>query len=297
MKQVCALICVLALAGTAFAQESDVTYETTTTTTVSGGADLISELWAMDDANPIATGQVDLRLTGQWVTSSAPANFGDSDDDFVFEPSLRWGPCANVEVFASVPIWLGDSGDRGAFDYGNYDTYVGFTWRIMEPQDIWPAAALGASARIPTGDGSSGIDGELRLILTNEYESGMRSHINAFAATINDDEDASGGGFFGPFGGFFGADDFGDPRHFQYGFVIGMDGPLCGDGAVRWVADYMNRSSLHYGASNMNILELGWEWTMAEARKLGMSVQIGLDDEDDTPNFGAAVSYAWSLMY
>lgn len=290
MKRVCALICVLTLAGTAFAQESDVTTETTTTVS---SADLISELWAMDDANPIATGQIDLRLTGRWVTSKAPANFGDSDDDFVIEPSLRWGPCSNVEVFVSVPLWVGDGGDRGGFDYGNVDTYVGFTWRLMEPEDIWPALALGGSMRIPTGEDSAGVDGELRLILTNEYDSGIRSHVNAFAATINDDEDASAD-FFGVL---FGDDDFGDPRHFQYGFVVGLDGPLCGDGAVRWVADYMNRSSLHYGASNMNIIELGWEWTMAEAHKLGMSFQIPLHDEDDTPEFGAAVSYALSLTY
>jgi len=294
MKQVCALICVFALTGTALAQESDVTVEKTATTTVAG-ADLISELWLMDDANPIATGQVDLRFTTRWVTSGAPANFGDSDDDFVFEPSLRWGPCANVEVFVSVPIWLGDGGDRGAFDYGNYDTYVGFTWRFMEPQDMWPAAALGASVRLPTGDDhNDGVDAELRLILTNEYDSGIRSHFNAFAAAINNDEDWSGGDFFTDL---FGGEGFGDPRHFQWGFVIGLDGPLCGDGAVRWVADYMNRSSLHYGGSNMNILELGWEWAMADAHKLGMSVQIGLDDEEDTPNVGAALSYAWSLTY
>ncbi|MGD2109045.1 MAG: hypothetical protein PVI86_06600, partial [Phycisphaerae bacterium] len=292
MKQVCALICVFAFAGMAFAQESDVTYETKTTTTVSSGADLIAELWAMDDANPIATGQVDLRFTTHWITSSAPANFGDSDDDFIFEPSLRWGACSNVEVFASVPMWLGDSGDRGAFDYGNFDTYVGFTWRFAEPQDMWPAMALGGTARIPTGDDSNGVDGELRLIMTNEYDSGIRSHFNAFAATINNNEDWSDGGFFG-----FGGDDFGDPRHLQYGFVVGLDGPLCGDGAVRWVADYMNRSSYHYGSANLNMLELGWEWAMAEAQKLGMSVQIGLDDENDTPNVGASLSYAWSLMY
>jgi hypothetical protein len=223
MKRVCALICVFALAGTVLAQESDVTTKTTTTTTVAG-ADLIPELWLMDDANPIATGQVDLRFTSSWVTSGAPANFGDSDDDFVFEPSLRWGPCANVEVFASVPMWLGDSGDRGAFDYGNFDTYVGFTWRFMEPQDMWPAAALGANVRIPTGDDSNGVDAELRLILTNEYDSGIRSHFNAFAATINNNEDWSGGDFFSDL---FGEGGFGDPRHFQWGFVLGMDGPLC----------------------------------------------------------------------
>jgi hypothetical protein len=288
----------MGLCGTVLAQDSDVT-EVTTETTVLSAADLTSELWLMDDATPIATGAADLRMTFRWVTASAPANLGDSDDDFVLEPSLRWGPCKNVEVFASVPIWLGDGGDMGAVEDGNGDTYVGFTWRLLEPQDIWPALALGATARIPTGDGSSGVDAELRLILTNEYDSGIRSHINIFGKSVNKVSTP-----VIPIPPPRGGPTWGDPsphpsypRHFQWGVVLGLDGPLCADGAVRWVADYMNRSSYHYGAGNLNILELGWEWTMSEAHKLGMSMQIGLDDNDDTPNFGAGISYAYSLMY
>lgn len=293
MKQVCALMCVFALATTAIAEPDPEPW-------VAAEADLITEIWAIDDANPIATGQVDLRLTVGWVTATAPANLGDSDDDFVFTPSLRWGPCANVEVFVSVPLWLGDGGNRGALEDGNYDTHVGFTWRVKEPEDIWPAVALSASARIPTGNRSSGVDGELRLILTNEYDSGIRSHINVFGKSVN--EAASPTLPLPPprLGWLLGGPQPEPPthaRHFQWGFVIGLDGPLSGDGAVRWVADYMNRSSRHYGRGNINQLELGWEWAIAEARKLGMSVQIGLDDNGDTPNFGAALSYAWALTY
>ena len=41
MKRMCVLMCVVLAAGTVLAQESDVTYETTTT--VTGGEDLISQ--------------------------------------------------------------------------------------------------------------------------------------------------------------------------------------------------------------------------------------------------------------
>lgn len=278
MKKATLLASVLMFVATAQAQESDITYETSETTAVSNGANLLSELWLMDDATPLDTGQVDLRLTLGWVTASAPANRGDSDDDFVVVPSLVWGTCNNVEVFASVPVWVGDGGDVGPLDVGNADTMLGFTWRIHEPVDFWPAMALRGSMRVPTGDDSSGVDGELRLILTNEYDSGVRSHFNAFGKSVNGDN------------------DFGQ-RHFQWGAVFGLDGPLCGDGAVRWVADYLHRSSYHFGSRNINMLEAGWEWAVTPSQKVGMSMQVGLDDNDDTPNFGAAVSYAYSLTY
>lgn len=264
----------LTFAGTAAAQESGGMAETST----AGGANLLRELWFVDDAKPIDTGQVDLRMTVRWETASAPANMGDSNDDFVVTPSLAWGVCDNVEVFADVPVWVGDSGDKPGGMEGNADTTLGFTWRVAEPQDMWPAMALRGSMRVPTGDNSNGVDGELRLILTNDYDSGVRSHVNAFAQSVNGDNDAN-------------------LRHFQWGVVAGLDGPLCADGAVRWVADYLHRSSFHEGASNLHMLELGWQWDMTDAQKLGMSFQIGLDQVDDSPNFGAAMTYAHSLTF
>ncbi len=262
------------LAVAAVGQES----ESTSVATTTGGPNLMSELWLMDDATPLATGQVDLRLTGRWVTGDAPYNRGDSDDDYVIQPSLVWGVCANVEVFASVPIWVGDGGDVGPLDEGNADTTVGFTWRMSDAQDMWPAMALKASVRIPTGDNSNGLDGELRLIMTDDYDGGLRSHLNTFVQSVNSDNDT-------------------DLRDVQYGIVAGMDGPLGDDGAVRWVADYMHRSSYHYGTSNMDVLEFGWEWAMSGAETLGMSFQINLDDNDDAPDFGASIAYSHSLTF
>lgn len=278
MKRIVWLAPLLTFIGTAAGQDSGGSNEASAAGTASNGADLMRELWFMDDARPIETGRTDLRLTYRWETASAPANRGDSDDDSIVTPSLTWGTCDNVEVFVEVPVWVGDGGDKPSGLEGNADTTVGFTWRFMEPDDTWPAMALRGSARLPTGDNSNGVDGELRLIMTNEYDSGIRSHINTFALSVNGDNDEN-------------------LRNFQWGFVAGLDGPLCADGAVRWVADYMLRSSFHNGVRDLNMLEVGWEWDMDEAEKLGMSVQIGLDDNDDTPNFGAAISYSHSLTY
>lgn len=241
-----------------------------------GGTDVMSELWQFEDAVPLATGQVDLRLTTRWQTASFPANRGDSSDDWMVEPTIYWGSCPNVEVSLRVPIWLGEGGDVPPDNNGNGDLTVGTLWRFAEQTADWPAMALSGSLRLPTGDNSDGVDAELRLVLTNDYDSGIRSHINGFAQSIN-------------------GDNFDDLRDFQWGVVIGLDGPLCADGTVRWVADYLHRSSQRENSSNMNLLELGWEWDMASNQKLGMSMQIGLDDNEDTPNFGAAITYSQTL--
>lgn len=296
MKRTLSAACVLALAATTFAQESEKTTVTTTETVVAGGADLISELWNFEDAVPLSCGRADLRLTARWWTASSPASRGDSSDDFVVQPSLVFGVVDNVELSFAVPVWVGDAGDMPGGENGNADTNVGLLWRFMEANGGWPAMALSAHGRFPTGHDSSGVDGTLALVMTNEYGSGLRSHVNVFGKTVNGHNDEGGRDGHGGWGWVWdGDDDLGGARNFQWGFVVGMDGPLCNDGSVRWVADYMNRSSYRYGASNINMLELGWEWAMAETSNLGMSFQIGLDDNEDTPNFGAGITYSMSL--
>ncbi len=279
MSKALTLLGILFVASPAWAQEKEKTTITTKTETVKeSGADLIGELWSVNDATPLAPGQLDLKLTGQWITANAPANGGDSNDDFVVMPSFLWGSCPNVEVYGRVPAYVGDGGDLPGGGNGNFDSYLGFNWRFSEQQDFWPAMSFQTTARIPTGDNSSGVDGEFRLNMTNNYSSGLRSHFNAFVTTAN-------------------GHNLENTRHLQYGGVVGLDGPLCDDGAVRWVLDYMNRSSYNDGSSNINLLDVGWQWAVSDCSALGMSVQVGLDDNEETPNAGAKMTYAWSITY
>ena len=296
MKRLLALVCVMAFATSAFAQEKEVTKVKTTTTTVSSGYDMLGPpLWSVQDAVPLECGRWDLRLGGKWTTASAPANGGDSDDDFALVPHVVFGLVQNVEAWVSVPVWLGDSGDVGPFADGNYDTYLGAMWRFLEQEGYRPAMAIQASARIPTGDGSSGIDGELRLLMTNSYDSGIRSHINLFGATINGNNDASWRyRTYNPTD-VYTSDTYPENRNFQWGAIIGLDGPLGSDGKLRWVADYMHRSSYHYGAADINQLELGIEWAVAEGHALGLNGVFGLDDNEDTLNAGAGFAYSYTI--
>jgi len=282
MKRLLPIVCALALALPVMGQESEKTTVTTKETKVApekADFDLLGELWSMQDATPLPPGQVDLRFTTQWITANAPANRGDSNDDFIFTPSLVWGAVEGVEAFLNVPIWMGDSGNIPGQEDGQADTYAGFLWRFLEQEDSGSDWAVQASGRFPTGCNSNGIDGELRLIISNEYDSGIRSHLNGFVYTSN-------------------GDNVENNRHFQWGAVVGLDGDLNEDGTVRWVLDYINRSSTEYGHDNINLVDVGWQWKLADSQNLGMSFQVGVDHgNDEAPNFGATMTYSWSLTY
>jgi len=291
MKRITPVLCTLVFVGSVWAQESEETTVTSTTTTVSSGANLLDDAWYTTDATPVAAGSTEFRLSFQWMSSSGFAsNRGDSDDDLILTPSLYWGATDNLELSLGVPLWLGDGGDAGAVDDGNWDTYVGFLWQFAE--DAWGQYDMGlaGTARIPTGQDSDKVDGELRLVMTHEYDNGVRSHFNIYGGSVNGTNletftftDATG--------------EVDDKRDFQYGAVIGMDGPLCGDGAVRWVFDYLHRSSMYEGQNNWNMGEIGWEWQMSDNTKLGWSFQASLDHSNDAPEFGSTITYAKALTY
>ena len=309
MRRSIALVCVLASPFIAFGQAPDT--DAAESAGSSGDTDLISGLWNLEDATPLETGQVDLRLQGTWATGQ---HLGDSSDDWTLSPSIVWGMAENWELSVTNKIWLGDGGDMGPFEDGNYDTDLGLLWRIHEQLGFehkegylhLPSIALSTTFRIPTGCGSSGVDAELRLIMTYEYESGIRTHLNAWGKSANgdnfdlknidrdsltmDDLDLGSGFLFARRG-----QGSNNTRDWQYGGVIGADGPLCGDGAVRWVADYMYRTSGFDGFSPLHVGEVGFEWELSDASKLGFSVQASLDHNDSQHQWGMGFAYTCSI--
>jgi hypothetical protein len=294
----------LALAGSALGQESEKTTIRTTETTVktAGGANLLHELWNVWDAVPIPCGETQLRFTYRWETAGAPANRYDSNDDHILQPSIWWGAAECLELGLTVPVWVGDGGEIPGQQDGQADTYFTALYRVWDQVDYWPAGAFSSTVRIPTGVRSDGIDADLRLNLTNDYDSGLRSHFNIWGKTVN----TTNGEVNPELQGVDGdeayifldeSDEPVDPRHFQYGASIGLDGCLNEDGSLRWVVDYVNRTSQYYGHSNLNLLDVGWQLEMGEGSHLGMSVMFGLDDNEETPNAGAAITYAMPLTY
>ena len=266
------LVLTLFFSVAVIAQESEETTVVTTETT-EAGYDLISPLY-LDDAEPVPDGQLELRLRFEWMADDDLDIHGD--DDFVLGAGLYWGFAPDWELSLAVPFNVGDGhnkydGVRG-FD-GNGDATAGLLWRFYPQTGHVPAMALQTKLRFRTGYRSSHCDGEARLILTNEYDSGLRSHINIGVET--DDSNWHRLPIFG---------------------VIGMDGPLAADGALRWVADYVHMNSEHLNGGNSNILELGAEWQITEGHKLGLTGQFGLDDHEETPDCGLRLVYSASIF-
>jgi hypothetical protein len=300
MKQGLFVLLVMGCAVNAFAQNKqpakqpdskEVTTVKTTTTTVASDVDLLGgETFNVIDATPLKTGTIDLRLAGRYkeatgtVTHKQSTSLGrkntDADDNqWIMTPEIVWGAKENFELHLAVPTWVDNSWNIPGQPDGNYDTYIGSLWNFYQQEDWWPSMAIGTRTRLPTGEHSNGIDTELRLSMTNEYESGLRSHLNFFGKVVN-------------------GDNIENSRNIQYGAVAGLDGPLCADGAVRWVFDYMYQISDVDGGGRSNSAEAGWQWQMADAHKLGMSVQAGLDHSDETtPDEGAVLTYSYTITY
>lgn len=293
MKKIFSMALVLGLTASAFAQNKETTTTretttvTTTTTTISDGSyDLLGlETFNFLDATTFTEGAIDLRIAGRWVDQRSD----QSDDAIILTPEIVWGATDRLELFLSVPTWV-----DGEPEEGNYDTYVGGQWRFSDLDENSLAWALAGAIRVPTGEGSNGVDAELRLVVTYEYDSGVRSHLNLWGKTVN-------------------TDNYPDPRDFQYGGVVGFDGPLNDSGSLRWVLDYMYTSSqsegsepdmLYYaagpdpetGGEKRNSAEAGLQWVINDCHKLGFAVQAGLDHaENETPEWAASLTYAYTI--
>jgi hypothetical protein len=229
----------------------------------------------LEDAVPQPTDTMNFSLGFDYRTDSGKG-INDAEDDFGVNLTWLWGPCTDVEVSLNLPVNLGDGGDGPNGRDGNGDLIFGLMYRLVDEDDWMPAFALSGKLRTPTGDRSNGVDGELRGILTKSLVGDLRGHFNAFAITINGDNDM-------------------DARNFQWGFVVGLDAPLTDARDLYLIVDYLHRSSEHYGVSNMNIVEAGLDWEVAVGQRLHFTTQVGLDDNGDTPNFGARVAYTYEL--
>lgn len=301
MRNLLVLMLASAIVAPAMAQEKTTTTTTTKETTTvrtmektvsHDGFDMLGPpLWNVNDTSTVPPHRVDLRLSFKWMTSVFPADGHDQQDDFVLIPHVVFGITDCIEAWASNSAWVGNGGNVGPLRDGNYDSNVGALWRFKEQEGTWsPSMAVSENLRLPTGNSSNGLDAETRLLLTNQYDNGMRSHINVFGTTVNGNNDGSTR--YPNTDGTFPED-----RHFQWGIVAGMDGPLCDDGNVRWIADYMNRSSTGYGSKNMNILELGFQWKISDCDALSLAGQISLDGSGEVPNGGAGVTYSHSITW
>jgi hypothetical protein len=189
-----------------------------------------------------------------------------------------------------LPINFGDGGDQGNGDLALivFNQFLGET-------DSLPAIAGWAEMRIPSGDGSSGVDGTFHANITKSIINPcFRVHLEGFVETANGQRGAGGGAasltsrsfFFGP------SESRGeDRRHFQWGLGPGFDYQF--DPCTLGLINYINRSSEEEGHHNQNILELGVVRELNPCQHLKAAVDVGLDGNDETPNLAAKL--LWSI--
>jgi len=227
----------------------------------------ISDFFNIREANVnVSQGEWEIELGAEWTTDS-----GGGDDDFSLSPNIKYGITDDLFVELEVlPLNLGDGGDQG-----NGDLSLQLFYQFLHESDAMPALAAWAEMRIPTGEGSSGVDGELHVNLTKTLAPKFRAHLEGFI------ESANGGR----------GDEDEDRRDFQWGLGPGFDYQI--DDKTIGALNYLHRSSEEEGDSNQHILELGGAREIADGQHLKFAIDIGLDGHESTPNFGAKLLYSF----
>lgn len=247
--------------------------ETTTQRAVisesSNGSRGVSSFFNIREANPDVTkGEWELETTFAWKTNS-----DGSDDDVGPSVALYYGIDDNAFIELEVMrINLGDGRDQG-----NGDLELVYFRRHIQEGDVIPAFATRWSMRIPSGQGSSGVDGEAHFILTKTLAPNFRAHVDGFIETAN---------------GGRGDEDI-NRRHFQWGVGPGFDYSL--SDSTTLLMNYLHRSSEFYGNHNQNILEFGVVQALGDNMSLKAAFDVGLDGARETPNFAARL--LWSISF
>lgn len=226
------------------------------------------DIWGpvrMRSADPEPTGELELKNIFDYGTSS-----DGTDDDFEYELEIEWGFAPDHELIFALPVEIGD-GDVN----GNADITLGWHWRLWKEQEVLPAFAMRNYVRLPSGYQSSGVDYELRGLITKSIvPDKWRLHLNPFLKSVNGHNED-------------------DHRFFQWGAIAGTDYRLADD--VTLNLDYVHETGECNGERNQHTLEVGVDWKFAHNQGLAFVARTTLDGDSVGENFGAAISYIYSF--
>jgi hypothetical protein len=150
---------------------------------------------------------------------------------------------------------------------------LGWQQRWVAEDGLMPTLGTLAEVRLPSGYHSSGVDGTLTGIVAKDCGPGTL-YLNAFAKTAN-------------------GDNIDELRHFQWGLRAGYKWRITDDWAL--IGDYVHEVSEEEGHGDLNLLEVSGEWHVTKDLTIGPGILVGLDDNEETPNFGAGVHLTWSF--
>ena len=243
---------------------------------------------SMRSADVQEQGTFDLKMVFDYGTSS-----DGSDDDYGNRVELQWGVYADNEIVFKLPANYGDG------EEGNYDLSVGWQWKLSDEQGWIPATAIYNELRLPTGNGSAGVDWELRGVFTWDVNPGTcRLHVNPFIRFMDGDNvqtnarhdrnrDRNAGNFFRN------RRDEVSARHFAAGGIIGVDHRLTDTTVVN--IDYILDSGNLDGYSMQHSMEAGMDYELTDNQMLTWATRWTLDGDDQGDNWGFSLSYIFSF--
>ena len=222
---------------------------------------------SLEDGQPGPPGKIQVQFDLGWDTTSGKS------DPILVQPQLQYTPdcddfSRNTQFTLVVPVEVGNGGIDG-----NADVELGWQQRWISDDGSVPTVSTLLEVRLPSGYQSAGVDAKLTGIVVKDFGPGSL-YLNAWAETAN-------------------GDNLEDLRHFQWGFRTGYHWLINSEFAL--VADYAHQASEETGHGNINLLELGGEWHVADNLTIGPGISIGLDDNEETPNFGAGVRVVWAF--
>ena len=217
----------------------------------------------------VEKGEWELELESGWETGNG------GDDDLSFGGSLKYGfDDATYLELEVIPINLGDGDGQGA---GELELSLFHQW--TSESDAPVAFATWANMRIPSGDGSEGVDGTLSGAITKSLGGNWRAHLNGYVMTAN---------------GAMGGEDDENRRDFQWGIGPGLDYQFNED--TIGTINYINRSADQNGQSNDGIVEVGVVRKIADNQHLKLGVDFDVHGgNDDIPNVAAKLQ--WSIEW
>ena len=226
---------------------------------------------SMRSADVQEQGTFDLKVVFDYGTSS-----DGSDDDYGNRVELQWGVYADNEIVFKLPINYGDG------EEGNADLSIGWQWKLHDQQGWIPAGAIYNELRTPTGNGSEGVDWELRGVFTWDLDPGTsRLHLNPFIRFMDGnnletnarrDRDRNRGNFFRNRGNSFrNRRDEVSARHFAAGGIIGVDHRLTDTTVIN--VDYILDSGRLDGYSMQHSMEAGMDYQLADNQALTWASQ------------------------
>lgn len=230
----------------------------------------VSSFFNIREANSnVEQGEWEFEFTTGWGTGS-----DGSDDDVFMTQSLKYGVTNefHIELEVAQPT-LGDSDNTGA---GEMELTL--FYQFVKETDAIPAIAGVASMRIPTGDGSSGVDARFSGIITKSVATRCRAHLQGYVETVNGSTGASDAWL----------------RSFRWGVGPGFDYQIDDNNLV--ALNYLHQVDEEVGVHNENVLQI------ATAHKLGQlmgnashglkfAFDVGLDGSIGTPNFAAKMQW------